>query len=82
MKKLYTTLILILTVSLGVQAQDFPTTFWSNHADISWYGPTETEYTLTTASQLAGVSQLVAQGYDFEGITIILGANIDLDGNL
>ena len=50
-------------------------------ADTSWYTYEEnrvTEYTLTTAAQLAGFNKLQAEGTTFEGITIKLGNDITL----
>lgn len=54
---------------------------WSNNADITWYTghETDTEFTLSTGAQLAGLAQLVNGGNSFEGKTIKLGADIDLD---
>lgn len=82
MKKLYTTLIFILTLTAGVNAQTYPTTFWYNNTDTSWYNAAQTEYTITTASALAGIAELVAQGNDLAGKTFTIGANIDLDAHL
>lgn len=82
MNKIYTTLILVLTVTLGIKAQTFPTTLWENHTDISWYDVGQNEYTITTAEALAGVSQLVAQGNSLAGKTITIAADIDLDAHL
>ena len=67
-------LILALLVSLcapaALAAGDAP--------DVSWYRDSGTEFTLTTAAQLAGLSQLVADGTDFSGKTIRLGCSVDL----
>lgn len=82
MKKLYTTLILILTITLGVNAQNYPTTFWADNADTSWYDANQNAYTISSASALAGVAELVAQGNNFDGKTFTIGANIDLDAHL
>ena len=51
-------------------------------ADTSWYTYEEnrvTEYTLTTAAQLAGFNKLQAEGTTFEGITIKLGNDITIN---
>lgn len=47
--------------------------------DLSWYDGTDTEFTLTTPAQLAGVAALVSSNTaDFAGKTIRLGADISL----
>jgi len=51
-------------------------TAWT--ADTSWYTGTEKTYTLNTAGELAGLAQLVNAGTSFKGITVKLGADIDL----
>ena len=52
---------------------------WNGEADVSWYTGTQTEYFIYTAEQLAGVSKLSMEGNSFEGVTLTLKANIDLD---
>ncbi len=57
-------------------------TVWDGKsADISWYSSEASEVELTTAEQLAGFAQLVNGGEDFAGQTVILSANMDLNGN-
>ena len=52
---------------------------WLQVADISWYSDSKTEFTLTTARQLAGLAQLVnSRTDDFSGKTIRLGNDISL----
>ena len=47
--------------------------------DLSWYDGTDTEFTLTTPAQLAGLAALVnSNTTDFAGKTIRLGADISL----
>ena len=61
---------------------------WLNHADTTWYIEGQTEFTLNTAEELAGLAQLALDYYyeswdgDFflPGITIRLGNDIDLSG--
>ncbi len=53
-------------------------TNWSQVADTSWYVEGQTEFTITTAQQLAGLAKLVNEGNDFTDIIIRIGANIDL----
>lgn len=60
---------------------------WDGTADTSWYDADETEFTITTAAQLAGLTQIVngtADGItqdEFSGKTVTLGADIDLNGS-
>ena len=57
----------------------FSTTRWDGAVDLSWYNGTDTEFTLTTPAQLAGVAELVnSNTTDFAGKTIRLGADIFL----
>ncbi len=51
---------------------------WDGTADTTWYNETDTEFTLTTAEQLAGLAELVDGGDTFEGKTVKLGNDIDL----
>ncbi len=51
---------------------------WSGAVDTSWYNDIDTEFSLDTAEQLAGLAQLVDAGNNFEGKTIKLDANMDL----
>ncbi|QAA82252.1 T9SS type A sorting domain-containing protein [Aequorivita sp. H23M31] len=81
MKKLNLFLVFALLV-FGANAQVFPTTSWSDVASTSWYNSAQTEFTISTAEDLAGVAQLVANGTTFAGKTLNIDANIDLDGNL
>ena len=56
-----------------------PLTRWDGAVDLSWYNGTDTEFTITTARQLAGVAALVnSNAADFAGKTIRLGADISL----
>ena len=81
MKKLNLFLVFVL-VAMVAKAQDFPTTTWSDVANTSWYVASQTEFTISTAEEFAGVAELVAGGTTFAGKTINIGANINLDGNL
>ena len=57
----------------------FSATRWDGAVDLSWYDGTDTEFTITTARQLAGVAELVnSNTTDFAGKTIRLGADISL----
>ena len=54
---------------------------WDGTADVSWYNEIDTEFTITTAEQLAGLAKLVNGGglYLFLNKQIKLGANIMLN---
>jgi hypothetical protein len=57
----------------------FAQNVWNGTADISWYNSSESQFTITTAEQLAGLAQLVNSGSRFYEETIVLGANIVLN---
>lgn len=58
---------------------------WDGTADTSWYDASDprAEYTITTAEQLAGLSEIVNADpdNDFLGTTVVLDADIDLGGH-
>ncbi|MDR2580034.1 MAG: hypothetical protein LBC85_03460, partial [Fibromonadaceae bacterium] len=69
--------ILLLPALLFAQA------VWDGTANTAWYNATDTEFTITTAEQLAGLRQLVNNGTDnFNGKTIRLGADIMLNDTI
>jgi LPXTG-motif cell wall-anchored protein len=79
---LTTLLMLTVTYAVGTTAAA-----WDGKSiDTSWYNTTDTEFTLTTAAELAGLAAIVngnATGIDpddFTGKTIKLGADIDIGG--
>lgn len=51
---------------------------WDGTVDTSWYNDTDTEFTLTSAEQLAGLAELVDGGNSFTGKTVKLDKNLDL----
>lgn len=51
---------------------------WDGTTDTTWYNDTDTEFTLTTAEQLAGLGKLVDDGNTFAGKTVKLGIDMDL----
>ena len=62
-----------------VMVEYFSTTRWDGAVDLSWYNGTDTEFTITTPAQLAGVAELVnSNTTDFAGKTIRLGADSSL----
>ena len=50
---------------------------WADFADTSWYNAALSEYDISTAEQLAGLSALVASGINFNGKTLNLINDID-----
>ena len=53
---------------------------WADLADTSWYNDSSaTSFTINTAEQLAGLAKLVNSGTSFNGKTICLGEDIDLE---
>ena len=52
---------------------------WNGTVDTSWYNDIDTEFTLTTAEQFAGLASLVDEGNSFEGKTIYLNADLNLE---
>lgn len=54
---------------------------WTQLAETDWYDATKTEFTLTTARQLAGLALLVKQGNSFAGKTVKLGKDISLSND-
>ena len=85
MKKRIGSLLLILalcftllpTAAFAAETMDT----WDGTADTSWYDENETEFTLTTAEELAGLAALVNKGNTFENKTVKLGGNINLSGS-
>jgi len=61
----------------GVWAKHVPD-LWDGSVDTTWYNDTDTEFTLTTAEQLAGFAKLVDGGNTFTSKTVKLGKNLDL----
>ena len=50
----------------------FSTTRWDGAVDLSWYNGADTEFTITTPAQLAGLAELVnSNTADFAGKTIV-----------
>ena len=47
--------------------------------DTSWYSDSEVQFTLRDAADLTGLSDLVNAGNSFEGKTILLADDIDLE---
>lgn len=54
-------------------------TIWTGMIHTDWYNDLQTNFTITTAEQLAGLAKLVNNGNDFYGKTIKLGNDIILN---
>lgn len=52
---------------------------WDGTVDSSWYNEEDTEFTLTSAEQFASLIELVDGGNNFEGKTVKLSSDLDLD---
>ena len=76
----YTDIILPKGYIKEASTKELPVESWADHADITWYNDTDTEFVLNTAEQLAGLASIVNNGNDFTGKTVKLGADIDLSG--
>ena len=77
-------LIAILAISCKNEPQMPPDSVWDGiTVDTSWYKGKEDEnsFSLDSASQLAGFAALVNDGNTFEGKTVTLRVNVDLDSN-
>ena len=55
---------------------------WVGDIDTTWYDETKTEFVLTAPEELAGLAKLVNEGNSFEGKTVKLGADLDLNNVL
>lgn len=83
MKKtlLYLMLLCITLVQFDAKAQA-PTTYWADNAVTTWYNASANTFTLTTASQLAGLAVLVEGGNTFSGKTINIASDLNLGAHL
>ncbi|MFZ1615953.1 MAG: T9SS type A sorting domain-containing protein [Flavobacteriales bacterium] len=75
---LLATSLLLFTGAASAQ----PTTQWSDLATTAWYNATDSEFSITTPEELAGLSTLVAGGNNFSGKTINIANDLDLAANL
>ena len=74
-------MVVSATVILSTDLDAVTSDSWDGVQDDSWYEEGTTEFTLTTAEQLAGLAKLVNEGIAFEGITVKLDTDITLDGH-
>lgn len=66
-----------LAVNAQQQSDD-----WDGTADTSWYVEGESAFTIDSAEELAGVSKLsLEENVTFDGVTLRLTRDIDLDGH-
>lgn len=66
---------------LAVNAQE-QSDDWDGTADTSWYVEGESAFTIDSAEELAGVSKLsLEENVTFDGVTLRLTRDIDLDGH-
>ncbi len=70
--------IIVAFIGIATLIRMNSTDVWDGTADTSWFKAGTTEYTFHTAEQLAGLSKLVDEGNDFDGVQFTLGNNIDL----
>lgn len=63
---------------MGIKANE-TADVWDGTADTSWYTGTETTYEIDSAEALAGLSKLAAEGNTFQGISLNLTTDVDLD---
>lgn len=84
MKKKLISVILALTIVISVPFAMSLTAFaaWDGSTDTAWYNETDTEFEISTAEQLAGFASLVTKGNAFEGKTVKLIADLDLNGDV
>lgn len=63
------------------RSADSKSDVWDGSVDTSWYDADGTEFEINTAAQLAGLAQLVRGGNTFNGKTVKLNTDIDLNGD-
>ena len=75
--RIITLLVALLCLPLVGRGQSV----WNGTADVSWYNESQTEFTISTAEELAGLAKLVNEGKNFDEKTVKLGADIILNEN-
>lgn len=70
----------LLVEETSAQTQDTSPLWDGITTDTTWYDASEQQFTLTTAAQFAGLAQLVNEGNTFAKKTILLGTDLDLNG--
>ncbi|MCB0757021.1 MAG: T9SS type A sorting domain-containing protein [Flavobacteriales bacterium] len=79
---LKTTLLSTSLLLFAGSAFTQPTTQWSANASTAWYNATDSEFSISSSEDLAGLSVLVAGGNDFAGKTINIQNDLDLGAHL
>jgi hypothetical protein len=81
MKKIPQILLIlqILAQTMSCTEKQPASSIWNGTADTAWYNDSQTEFTITTPEQLAGLAELVNGGNIFAGKIIMLGQNIMLN---
>ena len=77
LKMVLATVAIIATMAAAQTSE-----IWNGEIDTDWYDNSprnQTEFTITTAEELAGLAKLVKEGNNFSGLTITLVANIMLN---
>lgn len=77
-----TTLLSTLLLLFAGPAFAQPTTQWSANASTAWYNATDSEFSISSSEDLAGLSVLVAGGNDFSGKTFNIANDLDLAAHL
>ena len=73
----------VLTIAgITANAKGIPS-LWDGTVDTSWYDAKspKKEYTISTAPQLAGLAELVNQGYPLKARIFFLNSDLDLAGH-
>lgn len=71
--------IAVTTLAIPTSAAAAKTPIWNGSSDTSWYTGDKTSYDISTAEQLAGLSELVNSGKSMEGVTINLTSDLMLN---
>lgn len=80
-RELLLSLMLVLGYS-SMKAQNLPETDWGDQAETDWYDEDMDEFEITDEESLAGLAVLVADGNSFEGKTIHLQNDLNLEEHL
>lgn len=81
-KTLLSTMLVLVMALIAVSCDNgepISLSVWDGTIDTTWYVDGKTEYVINEAKELAGLAKLVNEGNTFEGKTISLEKNIDLN---
>lgn len=76
---LFTTVPMVMTTRADAATEETDVSSVTITADTSWYAADKTSFSISSASQLLGFAKLLQTGTTFEGKTINLTADIDLN---